>query len=316
MKAPLLFNLDLIFEQPDQDPAELTTHLIEQLHAEVGQLDYRLFPDGESYLRSITDVHARDCLLVCSLHNPNPKLLPLLFLAELLREMGAARIALVAPYLSYMRQDKRFMAGECVTSRHFARWISQSFDFLVTVDPHLHRYASLDEIYSLPSLVIRSSASVANWIQRKVYQPLIIGPDSESRQWVEEVAQLAQAPFEVLEKTRLSDTEVRVSVPHVERYPDHTPVLIDDIISSGQTLLETLGHLHAAQMPPAVCIATHGLFAANAWQRLKASHTAQLVTCNTVPHPTNQIDLAPALASGLRTWLYPDMRLEPGDQKK
>lgn len=303
MKQPLIFNLDVLFEQPGQPLATLAASLTEQLQAETGLLDYRQFPDGESYLRIDSPVSGRDCLVVCSLHDPNPRFLPLVFTAEVLRELGARRIALVAPYLCYMRQDKRFQSGECITSRHFATLISRSFDFLLTVDPHLHRYQSLDEIYGLPSRALTSARSVADWLLQTVDKPLLLGPDSESEQWVAEVAQLAGAPFEVLEKVRHGDLDVEISVPHVEQYLQHTPVLVDDIISSGRTLLQTLEHLQKAGMKPAICIGTHGLFGAGAWELLQAAHTRMVVTSNSIPHPSNAIDLAPTLAEGLRQWL-------------
>lgn len=302
-KPPLIFNLDLFFESTSDTPASIADNLITELGAETGHLDYRHFPDGESYLRVESSVNGRDCLLVCSLHDPNPKFLPLVYTAEVLRELGARRVLLVAPYLSYMRQDKRFKTGECITSRHFASLISRSFEFLITVDPHLHRYQTLDEIYGLKSRALQSAPSVARWINREVYKPLLLGPDSESEQWVAEVARLADAPFEVLQKVRSGDLDVEVSVPHVDQYLEHTPVLIDDIISSGRTLLKTLDHLKKAGMQPAVCIGTHGLFGANAWELLKAGHTQQVVTSNSVPHPSNAIDLAPAIAEGIRDWL-------------
>ncbi|SFX79829.1 ribose-phosphate pyrophosphokinase [Marinospirillum alkaliphilum] len=303
MKQPLVLNLDALFEQQGQPASTLAKALAEQLQAEIGTLDYRQFPDGESYLRVDSPVGGRDCLVVCSLHDPNPRFLPLIFAAEVLRELGASRIALVAPYLCYMRQDKRFQAGECITSRHFAALISRSFDFLITVDPHLHRYQSLDEIYGIPSLALTSAASVARWLQQTVKKPLLLGPDSESEQWVAQVAQLANAPFEVLEKVRSGDLDVAVSVPHVQQYLDHTPVLVDDIISSGRTLLQTVEHLQKAGMKPAICIGTHGLFSAGAWELLQQAHTSAVVTSNSVPHPSNAIDLAPALAEGLQQWL-------------
>lgn len=303
MNSPLIFNLDRLFEQAGDQPATLAEQLAAQLQAEVGQLDYRQFPDGESYLRIESSAAGRDCLLVCSLHNPNPRFLPLIFAAEVLRELGARRIALVAPYLCYMRQDKRFQAGECITSRHFAALISRSFDFLITVDPHLHRYQSLDEIYGIPAMALTSAESVAQWLQQTVKKPLLLGPDSESEQWVAEVARLANAPFEVLEKVRSGDLDVAVSVPHVQQYLDHTPVLVDDIISSGRTLLHTLEHLQKAGMQPAICIGTHGLFGAGAWELLKAAHSHSVVTSNSVPHPSNAIDLSPTLAKGLLQWL-------------
>ncbi|WP_164119514.1 ribose-phosphate pyrophosphokinase-like domain-containing protein, partial [Stenotrophomonas maltophilia] len=86
-----------------------------------------------------------------ALAQPNEKILPLIFAAATARELGAARVGLVAPYLAYMRQDRRFNPGEAVTSRQMAHLVSGAFDWMVTVDPHLHRYSDLSEIYSIPT---------------------------------------------------------------------------------------------------------------------------------------------------------------------
>lgn len=292
---PILFDLN--------DGSAIANRLCQQLNATKGELNQRQFPDGESYLQVLTPVHGASVMVLCTLYQPNEKFLPLVYLAETLKEMGAKKVILVAPYLAYMRQDKRFKQGECITSRHFASLISRSFDALITVDPHLHRYNCLDEIYGIPNTVVASAQSVAKWIEEHVANPLLIGPDSESEQWVAEVAHLAHAPFEVLLKERHGDWDVSVSLPHVERYQQHTPILLDDIISSGRTMLETIQHLDNAGMKPVICIGTHGLFAENAYEQMLSAHTAQVITCNTVNHPSNAIDIAPALAQALAHYL-------------
>jgi ribose-phosphate pyrophosphokinase len=294
-QAPLLFDLN--------DGSTLANSLCDLLQAELGQLNQRQFPDGESYLQVLSQASGRNAIILCTLYQPDEKFLPLIYLAETLREMGANKVILVAPYLAYMRQDKRFKPGECITSRHFASLVSRSFDTLVTVDPHLHRYNSLDEIYSIPSTVVQSAESVAQWITQQIKHPLLIGPDSESEQWVAEVARMANAPFEVLLKERHGDRDVNVSLPHVENYKEHTPVLVDDIISSGRTMLETIQHLQNAGMAPVVCIGTHGLFADEAYHQMQQAHTADVVTCNTVKHSSNGIDMAPALADAVKPYL-------------
>ena len=69
-----------------------------------------------------------------------------------------------------------------------------------------------------------------------VAQPALIGPDEESRQWVSAVASAARAPFVVLAKARRGDSDVDVSVPGLSEFPGCVPVLVDDIISTGQTM--------------------------------------------------------------------------------
>jgi ribose-phosphate pyrophosphokinase len=164
------------------------------LGAESLALEWRRFPDGESYVRFAGPCRGESVALVCTLNDPDTKALALLFAARTARELGAARVGLVAPYLAYMRQDRRFHEGEAITSAHFAALLSGAFDWLVTVDPHLHRRGSLAEIYRIPSKAVAAAPALAQWISAHVPQPLIVGPDAESEQWAAEVAAACGTP--------------------------------------------------------------------------------------------------------------------------
>jgi ribose-phosphate pyrophosphokinase len=144
-----------------------------------------------------------------------------------------------------------------------------------------------------------AAPALAAWIGAEVERPLLIGPDEESEQWVADVAARAGAPWSGLRKTRRGDRDVSVTVPDVERSRDHVPVLVDDIVSTGRTLLETIGHLGRAGMRPPVCVAVHGLFADAADARL-AEAGATVVTTDAVGHATNRIALRPLLADAVR----------------
>ena len=161
------------------------------LGGEVGRMETRRFPDGETYLRLLSEVAGRDIVLVCTLDRPDTKLVPLLIAADAARELGALSVGLVAPYLAYMRQDQRFQNGEAISSRSFARRISDAVDWLVTADPHLHRYASLGDIYDIRAEAVHAAAPISDWIRTHVERPLIIGPDSESEQWASAIARRA-----------------------------------------------------------------------------------------------------------------------------
>ncbi len=274
--------------------------LAPRLGAEIGGMTLRHFPDGESYVRIDAPVTGRDVILLCTLDRPDDKLLPLLFAAGTAKELGAARVGLVAPYLAYMRQDQRFQPGEAVTSVHFARLLSASVDWLVTVDPHLHRRSRLGEIYSIPARVVHAAPLVSAWIRQHVAAPVLVGPDAESEQWVAAVAGAAGAPYVVLQKIRRGDREVEVSVPDVERWRARTPVLVDDIISTARTMIETVGHLKRAGLAPPVCIGVHAVFAGTAYADLAAAGAGRIVTGNTIAHESNAIDVSGLLAEAVR----------------
>jgi ribose-phosphate pyrophosphokinase len=267
------------------------SRMAEGLGGELGGLETRSFPDGETYLRFRTDPRGRDLVLMCSLDRPDPKFLPLAFAADAGRDLGAARVGLVAPYLAYMRQDKRFQAGEAVTSISFARLLSSTLDWLVTVDPHLHRYRTLDAIYAVPTRVVHAAPLIGDWIAQHVPAPFVVGPDSESEQWVAAVAARAGAPYRVLRKERRGDRQVEITLPDLHAFREQTPVLVDDIVSSGRTMIETARHLREQGMPAPICIAVHALFSPEAHQAL-LELTSRIISTNTVAHETNAIDLS------------------------
>lgn len=221
-------------------------------------------------------------LLACTLDRPDEKLLPLVFLAGTACELGAPRVVLAAPYLPCMRHDRRFQPGEGITSAHFARLLSGVVDGLVTVDPHLHRRSSLAELYPIPCAVAHAAPAISRWVAVNVERPLLIGPDAESEQWVAAVVSEAGAPFLVLRKVRRGDREVEVSVPDVGRWSGHTPVLVDDIVSTARTMAGTVGHLRRAGMPAPVCVGVHAVFAPGAREELTSAGAGRVVTCNTI----------------------------------
>ena len=283
----------------------LGARLTLELDAERIDATIRRFPDGESYVRLESPVAGRAVVLAAALDRPDDKLVPLLLAAATARELGAVSVGLVAPYLPYLRQDRRFLAGEAVSARGFAELLSSRLDWIVTVDPHLHRIHRLEEVYRIPAESITAAPRLAQWVRKHVVSPLLIGPDEESRQWVEAVAHMAGAPFAVLRKQRRGDVEVSVELPDLSAYRGRTPVLVDDIISTGATLVEAAGALRRAACDSPYCVAVHGVLAGAAYPRLLAVGVRQVVTCNTIVHSTNEIDvhdlLAAAAARQLRT---------------
>ena len=295
MTKPLLFAL------PGNEA--FAASLARHLGAERGVLEVRRFPDGESYVRLDSDVTGREVVFVCGLHEPDPQFLPLVFAARVAKDLGATRVGLVAPYLAYMRQDVRFKAGEAITSIYFADMLSHCFAWLVTVDPHLHRWKSLGEIYSLDARVVPAAPVVGEWIRQHVANPVLIGPDSESSQWVTAVANLAAAPFTVLEKTRHGDRDVTVAVNDDASLMGRTPVLVDDIISTAHTMIAVVRQLRERGMSAPVCIGVHGVFAPEAFRELSEAGAARIVTTNTIPHASSDIDLSDSVAAVVRSLL-------------
>ena len=264
----------------------MAAELAELTNSELGALELRRFPDEETYVRIASDVAGKAVELVCTLARPDPQLPGLLFAAYTARELGATSIGLIAPYLAYMRQDKRFSDGESVSSRHFARLLAGAFDRVVTVDPHLHRIHDLGQVFSINTKVVHAAPALADWIKAHVEKPLIVGPDTESEQWVADVAQRAGAPHLVLDKVRLGDRDVEVIAPGLEKWKGLQPVLVDDIASSGRTMIEAARHFEKAGFAKPICVVVHPLFAEDAYETLKTISSRIAVSYTHLTLPT------------------------------
>jgi len=291
----------VLFAMPGNE--EFARGLVRSTGADSGLIAFRRFPDGESYLRFDTAVEGRSIILVSTLNAPDEKTLPLLFAAQAARELGAARVGLVAPYLAYMRQDKRFQPGEAITSQSYAKILSTALDWIVTVDPHLHRRASMAEIYSIPVAVCHAAPKLADWIKENIPNALVIGPDAESEQWAAAIASSANVPHIVLSKTRLGDRNVKIDFPSLERWRGKIPVLVDDIISSGRTMEAAIKQLRELDFAPPLCLGVHGLFAEDAYERLIVAGAARIVSTNTISHHSNGIDLSNVVAEAIEPFL-------------
>lgn len=288
----------IFFSFPENEV--LTTSLSIKSNAEMGDFKIHRFPDGETLVKINTDVKDKKVIVVCSLNNPDTKIIPLYFFVKTAKELGAKEVLLVAPYLAYMRQDKRFNEGEGVTSGYFASLLSSFVDGLITIDPHLHRIQQLSQIYTIPTKTLHAENLIVDWIKNNISNPILIGPDSESEQWVSNTAISINAPYIILQKNRKGDKDVEVSVPEVKKYRQCTPVLVDDIISTAKTMIETVNRLKTEKMKAPVCIGIHAVFGGNAYQNLLNAGVEKIITCNTITHPSNKIDVVDLIAVAIK----------------
>jgi ribose-phosphate pyrophosphokinase len=198
-----------------------------------------------------------------------------------------------------MRQDTRFRPGQARSAHAFGRFLSSTVDWLITVDPHLHRLHGLDDVFSIPARSLSAMGAVADWVGRNVQNPILIGPDQESAQWAERVAATLSAPWAVLEKVRSGDRNVSVTLPDPALVRDHNPVVIDDIVSSGHTLMEVVSGLRRLGSRPPTCVTVHGLFDTDTEVAIRNAGAARIVSTSTVPHASNQIDVAALIAEAV-----------------
>ena len=280
------------------DSDELATTLANSTGWHKIPLNLHRFPDGEWRIR-LLDKPQKNVALVCSLDHPNDKIVALILVCGLLRDMGVEHITLVTPYLAYMRQDAAFNPGEGVSARYFANLLSAHVDRLVTIDPHLHRIAELEEVYTIPCVTLHAAPLLGAWVRDHLPNVALIGPDGESEQWVSEVAGIASAPYAIMEKKRFGDRDVRIEVPDLSAWKGRTILLVDDMISTGRTLIVVAEQLRAQGFTDIRALCVHALHDDDAAARMKEAGISAVLSCNTVVHPSNAVDIADFLLQGM-----------------
>lgn len=262
------------------------------------QIVQHRFPDGEIQLTLPAHLPPR-VVLLRSLHQPNEKLTALLLAAPTARQLGAKHLSLVAPYLAYMRQDMAFAPGQAVSQRIVGSWLANLFDAVITVDPHLHRVATLAEAVPAHQTVTLSAAPLlGNWIAQHRPGAFLLGPDSESAQWVTQAAAAHGLPHAVCRKVRHGDRAVSMTLPKCD-LRGQAVVLLDDVASSGHTLATAAALALAAGAASVDVAVTHALLAGDALPRIHQAGVGEFWSTDSVAHPSNVVGLAALLAQAL-----------------
>jgi ribose-phosphate pyrophosphokinase len=262
------------------------------------EADIHAFPDGESLVRLPPEL-PRHVIACRSLTDANRMLIELVMTAVTARKLGAGRLTLVAPYLCYMRQDTAFHPGEAVSQRIVGDLLARHFDGLVTVDPHLHRTARLEDAVPVANPVALSATGpMAEWLSNRGKDVLLVGPDEESEQWVSRIAEAGAYDFCVARKLRSGDRDVNVSLPDRD-YSERDVVLVDDMATTGRTLEEAARAAAARGARSISVLVTHGLFVGDAVERLLAAGVNEICSTDSVLHETNGLPLDRLLAQAL-----------------
>jgi ribose-phosphate pyrophosphokinase len=282
--------------------ADHAAGLAAQLDIPAIDISVHAFPDGESLVTARATV--KTAIVYCSLDRPNAKLVNLALAAAALRDQGVTRLVLVAPYLCYMRQDTAFHSGEAVSQRIIGPWLAQMFDRVVTVDPHLHRISDISE--ALPGTeagAVSATPLLAALIKQDqcAEDIVLVGPDSESRQWVERIATPLAVPAMIGAKIRDGDRQVRIELPDAGLADGRVAYIADDMVSSGMTLATCARRLTEAGAARVEVVVVHALCSAEDLAMMTAAGIVRLRSTDSVPHSTNAISLSPLLADTLRS---------------
>lgn len=277
------------------DAARLAARLGLPMH----EIGVHRFPDGE--LRVTVGPAATTTILYIPLDRPNDKLLALMFAAEALRRGGARRLVLAAPYLCYMRQDAAFHPGEAISQKVIGALLARTVDRIVTVDAHLHRTKSIADVFpGIEAEDLSAMRTIADTLRGMGRDTVVVGPDEESLGWVSELAGRLRLTAVVARKTRGGDRSVTIAFPDPALFKGRPVLLVDDIVSSGGTLIACAKALAAAGATAIDAVITHALFAPEMMDDFKRAGIRSIRSTTSVPHPTNAIALDDILAAALQ----------------
>jgi ribose-phosphate pyrophosphokinase len=274
--------------------------LAARLNVPIHEIALHWFPDGE--LRVTAGPPATTTILYAPLDRPNDKLVALLFAAAALRRQGAQRLVLVAPYLCYMRQDTAFQQGEAISQKVIGRLLAETFDRVITVDAHLHRTSNIEDVFpGIESDDLSAMPAIADFLRASAIEPdtVVIGPDAESQGWASALASLLGVKWAVAQKTRHDDRSVDIAFADVKAIAGRPALLIDDIVSSGGTLIACARALLDAGANTVDAVITHALFPPEMTRAFSQAGIRSIRSSHSVPHPTNAIPLDAILGAAL-----------------
>jgi ribose-phosphate pyrophosphokinase len=278
-----------------------STALAERISRELGNAPFAIpfvkrFPDGELYVRTGGRLTNEHVVLVQSTRT-DQDIIELFLLEDAIREAGATRLTVVVPYFGYARQDRSFFPGEPLSARVLARHIEQDADAVVTVDLHS---PSTRSVFSKPAYEASGIPAIARLLHERPLD-ILVSPDKGGVDRVRRMAAILEKPWLALEKKRIDSEHVELSLPEkvpIELEGKHA-VILDDVISTGGTIVEAAKLLKRRNVGAIAAACTHGLFLRDAFERIKAV-TDEIYSTDTLVNPAEKASVAPDIAQILQ----------------
>lgn len=252
------------------------------------------FPDGECYTR-IDAEKLDDDVVIVQTTSPDSKLIELLLLQDAVRRLGAKSITLVIPYFGYARQDRVFKPGEPESAKVMCQHLDMNCDRVITVD--IHKEVVLN-YFNHPHKDLKAAPVIAEYFKGKGID-MVLSPDIGAAGRAKMVGEVMGVPYDHLEKTRLSGTDVRIA-PAKADVKGKKVLIVDDMISTGGTIIAAAYALREAGAAGISVACTHGVFVNNAIEKFTGSSLDALLSCNTLNNPVSHISVASLIAEAIK----------------
>jgi ribose-phosphate pyrophosphokinase len=282
---------------------DLAAKVAHGLGTESAKLEIRKFPDGEKYLRVLEDVKGEDVIVIQSINRtPDEFLIEYLLLVDTLKDLGARRVVSYVPYFAYARQDERFKSGEALSFKTVSKLIEDvGTDEIYTIDMHQHRVLKLSDVFKIPSRNLSAMPLLADYVEKtgNLRKPLVIGPDAEAEQWAKLAAERLHTDYDVFEKKRLSSENVQIR-PRKACAKDRDVLIVDDIISTGGTIVEALKILFSQGAKKIDVACTHPLLMGGSLAKIHETGAKNVIGTDTVQSPISYVSVAPLIVGQIK----------------
>ncbi len=273
---------------------DLAKELANALECDYIQAATTTFPDGECYTRIDTEKLDDDVIIVQTT-SPDSKFIELLLLQDAVRRLGAKTITLVIPYFGYARQDRVFKPGEPESAKVMCQHLDMNCDRVITVDIHKE---SVLNYFNHPHKDLKAAPVIAEYFKGKGID-MVLSPDIGAAGRAKMVGEVMGVPYDHLEKTRISGTDVRIA-PAKADVRGKKILIVDDMISTGGTIIAAAYALREAGAAGISVACTHGVFVNNAIERFTGSSLDALLSCNTLNNPVSHISVANLIAEAVK----------------
>jgi ribose-phosphate pyrophosphokinase len=274
-----------------------------ELDLKSGKVEISRFPDGEKYIRVLSDVKDQNVFVIQSMHHtPDDFLFEYFLLVDALKDLGATKVTSFIPYFAYARQDERFKPGEALSFRTVSRLIENvGTDEIFTIDMHQHRVVRSADVFRIPSHNLSAMPLLAKYVKEegRLQNPLVIGPDSEAEQWAKLASETLRTDYDVFEKKRFAADKVEIR-PRRANAKGRDILIVDDIISTGGTIIEASKILHSQGANKIEVACTHPILATDALSRIRGAGVLNVIGTDTIPGPISYVSVAPLIAEHIR----------------
>lgn len=261
--------------------------------------ELKRFPDEEFYVRIPEELKGESVAVIQSTCRPqNDNFMELFLLLDAAKDLGAERVAAVVPYLGYARQDKRFEPGEAVSVRTIRKLLEGAgADELITVDVHEDEIMGIFEIQAKSLSAMPLIGEFLTPLNLK--NPVLLGPDQGAIRHAERASKSFEADCDYLVKKRETPTKVRVEPKELE-VGGRDVVILDDIISTGGTVVEAIKVLREQGARKIYAGCTHAVLAGDALKKIREAGAEDVFATDTIESEISKVSVAPLIADALR----------------